>query len=172
MKLVPSYPYCDFDGTPNPGCEHQHQTTDPAELAVIKGIGETIIRAGIPQPIARAGEIVDTTWGCEKNTRMKTRKAFIYSVEVQLVRHPKSMFYRPQLSFYGWHVDKAGQAIRSMHGMVLTQFTCEKGEWNSSPGDSLWPAFVLESVSPNTGQIQRVPGRGVFVVNEKVAGKA
>lgn len=166
MKLIPTYPYQDLDGTPHPGCDHQHQTTDASELAVIRGMGDGIIKAGIPDMPARAGEIVDTTWGCAGNKRLKTRKAFIYSVAVGVVRHPQSMFYRPQLRYCAWHLDKEGKPLRHSGGMALTQFTCAQGEWAIAPGEWLHPTFHLEWVSPKTGEFQRVAGRGVHIISK------
>lgn len=164
MKLIPSYPCKDLDGTPHPGCDHQHQTTNAAELAVIEGIGLAILKAGIPKSLVHAGDVVDTTWGCDGNRKMKTRKAFIYEVEVALVRNPQSMFYRPQLRYCGWHIGKDGKPIKLAGGMALTQFTCPAGKWTIAAGAWLWPSYSLEWISPNTGKIQRVPGRGVHFV--------
>lgn len=165
-KLIPSYPCRDLDGAPHPGCDHQHQTTDLAEIAVLQGVGLAILKSGIPKSLVRAGEIVDTTWGCAGNRKMKTRKAFICEIEVALVRHPRSMFYRPQLRYVGWHVDKEGNPIKQPGGMALTQFTCSKGEWQIAEGEWLWPSYNLEWISPLTGQMQRVKGQGVHFIRE------
>lgn len=166
-KLVPGYPNRDLDGTAHPGCDHQHQTIDATELAVIEGIGLAILEAGIPYSLVRAGDIVDTTWGCDRNRKMKTRKAFIYEIEVALVRNFQSMFYRPQLSYCAWHIGNNGEPIRQSGGMALTQFTCPKGAWEIAPGDWLWPSYKLEWISPISGKSQRIPGRGVHFIREK-----
>lgn len=166
QKLIPSFPCRDLDGTAHPGCDHQHQTTNAAELAVIEGIGIAILKAGIPKSLVRAGDIVDTTWGCDRNRKMKTRKAFIYEIEIALVRNPQSMFYLPQLRYCGWAIGKDGEPIRAAGGMALTQFTCPKGEWKMAAGEWLWPSYNLEWISPLTGKLERVKGRGVHVIHE------
>jgi len=164
MKLIPTYPCRDLDGTSHPGCEHQHQTKDAVELAVIVGIGQAIIAAGYPKPIARAGEIVDTTWCCERNKKKKTRRAYIYSVSVGMVRHPQSMFYRPQLEFLAWHLDGDNNPIRLSGGMVLTDFNCLNGDWKIAEGERIHPRFNLEWISPITGKLQSIPGKGVVII--------
>lgn len=168
MKLIPSFPYCDLDGRPHPHCDHQTQTNDEAELAVIRGIGDTIIRAGIPELPAPAGVIVETTWGCERNTKLTTRQAFIYRVDVGLVRHPRSMCYRPALRYYGCPVDKHNAPDLLAPGkMVLTQFIYRGNEWTISAGEFLpGYSFWLESVSPYTGNVQRLDGTGVHIIHD------
>lgn len=140
-------------------CDHQHQTTDPAELSVIEAIGRGIIKAGIPKPLVRVGDVVETKWGCANNKKLKSRQATIYRIEVALVRHPRSMFHRPQLFYYG-------QDSR-YPGMVLTDFRKGSVDWKIPKGDRLPVTFVLEWLHDETGEIQRVPGRGVHFIRER-----
>jgi hypothetical protein len=158
MKLVPAYPCRRLDGAPMRACDHQHQTTDPAELAIIEAIGKGIIKAGIPKPLAHAGDVVETTWGCGGNKHLKTRKATIYRVEVALVRHPQSMFHRPQLFYYG--KDAKSQ------GMVLMDFVKGAVKWEMPKGDRMPVTFALEWLHDETGEVQRVPGNGVHFIRE------
>ncbi len=158
MKLIPSFPYRRLDGSPMRSCDHQKQTTDPAELAIIEAIGKGIIKAGIPNPLARAGDIVETTWGCSTNKKLKSRQATIYRVEVALVRHPQSMFYRPQLFYYGQDA-RCG-------GMVLCDFTKGAVKWEMPKGDRMPVTFALEWLHDETGEVQRVPGSGVHFIRE------
>lgn len=158
MKLIPSFPYRRLDGTPMHGCDHQHQTKEPAELAIIEAIGNGIIKAGIPKPLVRAGDVVVTTWGCERNTKLKSRQATIYRVEVALVRHPQSMYHLPQLFYFGMD-GRCG-------GMVLTDFRKGDVRWEMPRGERLPITFALEWLHDETGEVQRVQGRGVHFIPE------
>lgn len=159
MKLIPSYPYRCLDGSPMRGCDHQNQTKEFAELAVIEAIGRGIIKAGVPKLLARAGDTVETTWGCARNKRLKTRQVTIYRVEVALVRHPQSMFYLPQLYYYG--------RDKRCEGMVLTDFQKGDVKWAIPKGEYLPITFMLEWLHDDTGEIQRVSGRGVHFISEQ-----
>lgn len=143
------------------GCDHQHLTTDPGELAIIEAIGKGIIQAGIPDPLARVGDIVETTWGCEHNKRLKSRQATICRVEVALVRNPQQMFYRPGLFYYGKN--------EKFDGMVLTDFTLGAVKWKIPSGEQIPITFALEWMHDETGETQRVPGVGVHFIREKAA---
>lgn len=167
MKLIPTHPAVDLDGTPWPNCDHHSHPENKQQLAFIIGLGNAMIAAGIPESLVSAGEIVDTTWGCDGNTRLKTRKAFISSVEVVAMRHPQSMFYLPQLTYCAWHLAKDGTPVRRAGGMALTDFTCPSGEWKLVGRDWLYPTFHLEWISPNTGELQSMPGYGVHIINPK-----
>lgn len=140
------------------GCDHHHQSADPAELAIIESIGKGIIKAGIPTPLVRAGDLVETTWGCSANKKLKSRQAQIYRVEVALVRHPQSMFHRPQLFYYG--KDAKHQ------GMVLMDFVKGEVKWEMPKGDWMPVTFALEWLHDETGEVQRVTGSGVHFIRE------
>lgn len=154
--LVCAYPYCDLDGTPWPGCEHQHLTDDPVELAVIRGIAKAILTPGRPCPFVRAGERIETTWGCEKNKRKNSRKAVVTSITATLHRGRRSMWYRPAIQYVGKEI-----GVKNPHtGMNLTQIRRMDGVvWKApeSGGEYAPFEFRVEWVSPLTGKIERGP---------------
>lgn len=157
--LVPDFPCADLDGTPWPNCNHQQATTDPVEITIIRGVMRTILDAGIPSPFARAGELIKTSWGCEKNKHKKYREGRICSVEVGLSRHPRSMFYRPSLAYYAKEVGDE----HACSSMVLRQIERRCGAiWEEPIVGKTYPnwapfRFRLEWISPNHGGIERSP---------------
>lgn len=145
LPLVPACPYCDLNGTPWPGCEHQLLTENHAELSVIRAVAQGIIDAGLPPFPARVGDEVTTTWGCRGNKQKLVRLAVITRINVVLRRHPQSMWYRPQLEYVA---DEVGGRVGGYRSMVLTDFD----NWTASPGyDGLYD-FRLEWRSPITGE--------------------
>ena len=158
MKLVPEFPCVHLDGEPMSGCEHHKQTNDGIEIAVIKGLGNTIIQAGIPEPIVRAGDSVITNWGCERNKKLKFRDAVIYKIIVALVRHPQRMFYRPEIFYYGRN--------KKYDGMVLDNFNYNGKSWLAPKGNKLPTTFRLEWLS-DSGDIEHVQGSGVHLIYNK-----
>jgi len=174
MKLIPVFPYCDLDGTPWPRCAH-HSFPNERERAVIRGIGDGIIAAGIPELPFHAGEIVTTSWGCKENKRMKTRQAFIYRVHVVLVRHPQSMFFMPTLQYAGWPVLPDGTPdYFPSGGMYLEDGQIADLHWTAAPraprecgSGECSQSFWLEQISPVTRAMQTVPGVGVHFVFPK-----
>ena len=159
LKLIPEFPSVHLDGQPILGCEHHKHTKDDVEIAIIKGVGEAIIKAGIPKPIVRAGDLVSTTWGCEKNKILKSRDAIIYRIIVALIRHPQSMFYRPEIFYYGRN--------EKYDGMVLGDFNCNGKLWVAPKGDQLPIKFRIEWLSDD-GQIEHIQGSGVHLIKNKL----
>jgi hypothetical protein len=169
MKIIPSFPCVDLDGTPFPRCDH-HTFPDRDQAAVIRGLGEGIIHAGIPDWEFHAGEIVTTTWGCEQNTRMKTRQVCISRVNVSLARHPQSMFYLPIIRYIAWPIQRDGTpAYFPCGAMVLEDATLGDRHWHISPecNEMAMSTFWMEQISPVTHEMQCVPGCGVHLIQPR-----
>jgi hypothetical protein len=155
--LMPACPYIDLDGRYHPGCEHQTHPVDPAAVAVLEGVARGILNAGVPRPAARAGDFVRTTWGCERNRRLKERDALISCVTLVLGSPRGSPDYVPMLEYIGKTPGK--ETGRDHYGMCLLDFTRADGATWTRPArnrEGVSPfAFRLEWVSPWTGAIQR-----------------
>jgi hypothetical protein len=149
QPLIPAFPYRDLDGTPWPGCEHHHMTEDPAELAIVRGVADAILAAGLPEPFVRAGDRIVTTWGCERNRKLKVREATVACVNVGLYRDRTSMWYRPACEYIG--------RDERTEGMVLRDIEREDGEKWVAPSGGDWAPFWfrLEWISPLHGRIER-----------------
>jgi hypothetical protein len=148
-SLIPAYPYRDLDGTPWPGCDHHQMTEDPVELAILRGVADAILAAGLPEPFVHAGDRILTTWGCERNKKLRIREAIISYVKLGLYRDRMSMFYRPAYEYLA--------KDERTEGMVLGDIEREDGEkWVATRGGNWAPFwFRLEWISPLHGGIER-----------------
>jgi len=143
IPLVPSFPYRDTNGKPWPGCDHQKPPTDERVIAVVRGMAEAIIAAGLPEVPFHAGDKITTTWGCKKNKRKKNREAVVKYVEVVLRRHPQSMWYLPSLDYVA--------TCKEHEGMYLSEIN--DGAWIQDKGEAMPYSFRLEWISPLTGKV-------------------